>query len=375
MKQYSALIFLVFFILSCSKYANLSTHRPITSPTPTKKTPIIVPNTPEESVTISPKNTITLLFKAYDVRGFQVNGLQKEDIKVMENGVEIVDYTFSAQTQKLNKQLEMVFAIDITSSMNRYINMIKESITSFVNELASLNIQTKLCLLTFNDIVEKQCDQFVGDHPNTPENENLISFLNDLSEQKAMGGGHIQENSLGGVLSAVENTPWGEGNQHIVFLVTDGPFWVQPSAMDDPEGHNAPFYYDPQQPNLLDTLQAFVASHGLQIFAITKNIPGFSQDYFEYPSIVESTNGDWFDIDRLNTGAITIDHIFAYIKDQMDISYTLEYIVEDHPNLDPLLPLAERKITLSLKDFDNEDITLDIQDIEDAPLFYSFHSK
>ena len=294
------------------------------------------------------QNTTAVLFKAYNERGFNIKDLQNEDITVTENQIEIQNYTLSSYTEKKNLSLEVVLAIDTQGSMRRYMHLIKENMAYFVDILQENAIDAKFCLVTFRDRVEKVCNKFIEDHPLTPENENFISFLDDLSGLNLGGGGSYKENALGGLLTATQ-APWQPNSQRIVILITDALFWVKPFDRGI-EALTAPDY-----PTVLNALE----KNNIQVFALTYDYDGFSKNYFEYPSLVEASSGQWFDLKALNSSNIL--EITDQVKEQIDVFYRLEYIVEESSPLNPFLNLNEREISLTSY-FKN--IQIEVQNID-----------
>ena len=242
----------------------------------------------------------------------------------------------------------MVLAIDTQGSMQRYMHLIKENMTYFIDILQENAIDVRFCLVTFKDRVEKACNKFIEDHPLTPENENFMNFLDDLSGLELGGGGSYKENALGGLLTATQ-APWRPKSQRMVILVTDALFWVKPFDRGI-EALTAPDY-----PSVLTALE----KNNIQVFALTYDYDGFSKNYFEYPSLVEASSGQWFDLKALNSSNIL--EIIDQVKEQIDVFYRLEYIVEEPSPLNPFLNLNERDISLTPY-FKN--IQIEVQDID-----------
>ena len=298
------------------------------------------------------KNKTTLFFQAFNRHGLNIRDLQKDDITLSENQIEIKNYTLSSERRRLDHKLDVVFVINTAGSMKRYIDMIKNNITYFVNRLGEDQIQVNLCLVTFRDLVEKICQIFYPDNPRTPQNENTTKFLSDISNLKLHSGyNEYHENVLGGLLAAARHTPWNPGNQRMIILATDALFWI-PLHNSRPEARAAPNYS-----TVLDALE----KNNIQVFALTQSYHGFSKNYFEYPSLVEATSGGWFNIKTLEEKSMQT--VFREIRDQLNVFYKIEYFVEDQEGLNAFLPLESRKISLNTKATQNEDAQIQIQDI------------
>ena len=287
------------------------------------------------------KNKTTLLFRAFDNYGLNIRDLQEDDIIVSENQREVENYTLASERQRLDHTLEVVFAIDTAASMGTYADDVKENIDYFVNKLQEAQIHASFCLVTFKDLVERKCAEFF---PNAP----------DISKLAFNRGGHIAhtENALGGVLSASE-APWSVDSQRMVILATDASFWEKrDTASEHSEADTAPEYS-----TVLDEL----IENDIKVFALTQEHRGFSRNNFRDPSLVEATSGKWFNIKTLE--GRTIESVFHHIRDQIDISYKIEYFVEDQERSDPFLSLENRQIVLTAREPEVNDIKIQIEDI------------
>ena len=296
------------------------------------------------------KNKTTLLFRAFDNYDLNIRDLQEDDIIVLENQTEVKNYTLSSERQRLDRKLEVVFAIDTAASMRKYANDAKENIVYFVNKLQEAQIHASFCLVTFKDLVEREGDEcFPDDVPTSRIDENNSKFLEDISELGFRRGGVYQENALGGVVSA-SKAPWSVDSQRMVILVTDALFWERRDS--HPEARKAPEYS-----TVLDVL----AENDIQVFALTQDYPGFSKNYFELPSLVEATSGRWFNIKNLSNQ--DMNNIFDQVRDQIDVSYKIDYFVEDQERLDPFLSLEDRQIVLTARNPQVNAVKIQIEDV------------
>lgn len=329
------------------------------------------PNSANDSSSDEKRKT-TINFKAFHSEdGSSISDLRKQDLILKEGTVTVNNYTLSRRNEFYQPQLELVFVIDVTTTMSDEIERVKESIIDFVNDLSLIDVETQLCLVTFSDFLEKKCDAFVDDVASTKDNENLLQFIADINDIEldnslGRGGGtQMNENSLGGLLSAVQDTPWNKESQRMAVLVTDAWFWdadgnklaplySRADGTPNIEGNEAPSYSD-----VLNALD----DKGVQVFAITPDLPGFSRDYnpslyssltrweqvpwnSDYqekkkrgmrrgwqPSLVEYTGGQWFDIEKLNRNETNINDIYDYIISQVQTFYRIEYLSSDNPGL------------------------------------------
>ena len=311
---------------------------------------------------VNEKNKTTLFFQAFDRHGLNIRDLQKDNLHLSENGIRIENYTLSSERQRFDHKLEIAFAIDTAGSMGKYIDMVKNNIVDFVNELEAGQIDVNLCLVTFRDSVERRCSFFYPDNPLTPQNENVLRFLDTLSRLELHSGyNEYHENVLGGTLAAARNTPWSSGSQRMMILATDALFWIPLHFRANfynsrPESRNAPEY---------EAVLNELTENNIQLFALTQDYQGFSKSYFnEHPSLVRATSGLWFNIKTLEERSMQA--VFDHIRDQLNIFYKIEYFVEDQEGLNPFLALENRKIDLTANATQNsyeQNIQMEIQNI------------
>jgi hypothetical protein len=275
-------------------------------------------------------------FKAFDSQGRTIRNLKSSDVVPKENGNSIYDFVLKSSSTNTGKELDVVFSIDTTGTMKQEINSVKENIRKFVSRLEANMVRANLCLGTFKDEIIDRCRSFVKDDPSTPENENLESFLTKVSRLEAKEGGLPRENALGGALDALKTTPWGSGNQRMIILITDAYFWFLPHHKNEREAQWAPTY-----PEVLQAIE----NYGASIFVIGPKAGGFNEPWFKYPSLPVHSGGEWFNIEDLRKGKVTLESILGHIAEQVRTTYELIYTAEDN-GLDPTLPLKNRDFTL-----------------------------
>ncbi len=280
-------------------------------------------------------NTTAVVFQAYDVSGKTVKNLSAKDFVIKENGVEVTNFNLKSNTSRTGNDADIVFSLDITSSMDEHINKVRDAIRGFVSQLEYRDIKANLCIVTFKDQTEKICSKFVEDDPTTPDNENLVSFLDELGKIKVGGGGYIKENSLGGLISAAQDTAWHAKSQRIIIHVTDADFWVMPNDESDIEARYAPTYQEAVKS---------VKKSGATVFTIAPRLPGFETDFEFSDSFPKLTNGQFFELKKLQDGKITMNDIFNKISQSLTTDYEINYTSEENLGLDPKLPLKDRKI-------------------------------
>ncbi|MCC6276503.1 MAG: VWA domain-containing protein [Oligoflexia bacterium] len=285
------------------------------------------------------ENKTSLIFEMTDPLGRWISTLNKSDVLPIENGVVIQNFELKSEGAATGTKLDLVFALDTTGSLSieGTINTVKATIKDFVESLKVKNISARLCLVTYKDVVDRACQSFVEDNPQTPENENLNSFLNDVLRIKPDGGEQPKENHLGALVAAAKLTPWGVGHQRMIVLFGEGGFWVKPIDQDEREAWAAPTY-----PETLDAIKKSQA----QVFVIHPKWHGFSSDYFDLPGIPRYSNGRYFDLRELEKGKITVNAIYDAIRDQMKWTHVLSFVAEQNPGINGALPLSQRHIDL-----------------------------
>ena len=94
---------------------------------------------------------VELDFGLTDQDGQPVGNLTSDNVEVYENGqqAKILDFRGVGQ----GRPVDIVFVLDVTESMQPYIDAVKQNIIKFVNDLASNNRDYRLGLVTFEDYV------------------------------------------------------------------------------------------------------------------------------------------------------------------------------------------------------------------------------
>lgn len=274
-------------------------------------------------------NKTAVVFKALDNDGRSVAGIDPDDLYVEENGIEVKNYTLRSNDTRDPRGVDIVFALDITGSMDEEINAVKFAIRDFVQKLATKNVNARLCAVTFKDWTFQYCRKFM-------DTETFLDFLSRLDPE---GGDQPKENSLGAIVDAATVTPWDAQNQRVIIPITDIGFWIMPIDRNKEEARHAPTY---------EQLMTAVKNSHAMVFPITPKMPAFSKNYFQYPSLPKMSGGEWFDLRKLEKGQTTMDDIFEKIGDVITTNYVVEYNVEDNEGLNPTLPLRDRNVEVHL---------------------------
>ncbi len=94
---------------------------------------------------------VELNFGLTDSSGQPVGNLKPENVKVFEDGkpAKIIDFRGVGQ----GRPVDIVFVLDITESMQPYIDAVKQNVIQFAQDLSANNRDYRLGLVTFEDYV------------------------------------------------------------------------------------------------------------------------------------------------------------------------------------------------------------------------------
>ena len=165
------------------------------------------------NVDISRFPEINIIVEAFNKFGDPLDTLRSNDVNVMENGIEKKVISVQKISVKERVPVDFVFAIDITGSMQKYIDATKNYISTFTSSLVRRGIDYRIGLILFSDIVEKVYQPI----------DNVVTFLSWLSPVRAYGGGDEKENALEALRSASELKFRASANK-VVVLITDAPY-------------------------------------------------------------------------------------------------------------------------------------------------------
>ncbi|MGH7931614.1 MAG: FHA domain-containing protein, partial [Candidatus Binataceae bacterium] len=154
-----------------------------------------------------------------DQNGQPVGNLRPDNLQVFEDGqlAKIIDFRGSGQ----GRPVDIVFVMDVTESMQPYIDAVKQNIIDFAHELAANNRDYRLGLVTFEDYVVSQYPDCNCPYRNSLTS-NVSDFIGWVGGLHAGGGGDIPEDQLG-ALAYASSLPFRPKAQAILILVTDAP--------------------------------------------------------------------------------------------------------------------------------------------------------
>jgi hypothetical protein len=236
---------------------------------------------------------VQLDFGLTDPNGNPVGNLKPDNVKVYEDGKEakIVDFRGVGQ----GRPVDIVFVLDVTESMQPYIDAVKQNVIAFAQDLASNNRDYRLGLVTFEDYVVSEYPDCNCAYRNTMTSD-VKTFTDWVGSLHAGGGGDIPEDQLD-ALSYAASFPFRPEAEGIIIIVTDAP----PHHKGDGSAftqHDQAFWDHHKDKNADvtnltgDDVAATLKKNGLTLYAVVP--PPFIAP--EYEQIVDATHGRSYNI-------------------------------------------------------------------------------
>jgi hypothetical protein len=257
---------------------------------------------------------VELNFGLTDNNGQPVGNLKPENVKVFEDDKEakIIDFRGVGQ----GRPVDIVFVLDITESMQPYIDAVKQNVIQFAQDLSANNRDYRLGLVTFEDYVVSKYDDCRCAYRNTFTSD-VHQFTDWVSSLHAGGGGDIPEDQLD-ALAYAASFPFRPQAEGIIIIVTDAPPHHKGDGSRYTQHDQA--YHDHHS---LDTdvtdetgddVAATLKKNGLTLYAVVP--PPFIAP--EYQQVVDATHGKSFNI-------ITEEGRFASLVREIGHSIATEY--------------------------------------------------
>ena len=211
---------------------------------------------------------INIIVEAFNHYGDPLDTLLPNEVNVMENGIEKKVISVRKISIKQRVPVDFVFVIDITGSMQKYIDATKNYITTFTRSLKQRGIDYRIGLILFSDIVEKVYEP----------TDNVLTFLRWLAPIKSYGGGDEKENALE-ALAAAAKIKYRPSANRVVVIITDAPYH---QLGEKGEGRSR---------FTTKTIIKKLIDNEIRVFSI---VPPKLR---EYQLISKATRGNYFDID------------------------------------------------------------------------------
>jgi len=272
---------------------------------------------------------VQLDFGLTDTNGNPVGNLRPDNVKVFEDGKEAKILDFRGVGQ--GRPVDIVFVLDVTESMQPYIDAVKQNIISFAQDLAANNRDYRLGLVTFEDYVVSKYPDCNCAYRNTMTS-NVNQFIDWVSGLHAGGGGDIPEDQLD-ALAYAASFPFRPEAEGIIIIVTDAPPHHAGDGSEYTQHDQA--YHDHHPGNTQvtdltgDSTAALLKKNGLTLYAVVP--PPFIAP--EYQQIVDATHGRSYNIiTEEGRFADLVREIGHSIATQYSLTYRTPRPIEDGTN-------------------------------------------
>lgn len=242
------------------------------------------------NVDISEWPFVNVIVEAFNEEGEPLDTLVDTDLTIMENQAEIP--VLSVEKLSVNERVpvDFVFVIDVTGSMQTYIDGVRNNIINFTSSLVRRGIDYKLGLVLFSDVI---------DNAYSPSGD-VIKFLEWLANTRASGGSDFNENALEALATAARMDFRPSANKVFV-LITDAPYHQKGD-----HGQGVTSFTTP-------SITTFLSQHDARVFCI---VPKTLE---QYKVISNGTRGATFDINQ--SFATILDNF----SNQLTNLYALKY--------------------------------------------------
>ncbi len=288
-------------------------------------------------------------FGLTDQNGAPVGNLRVDNVEVDEDGKPAKILDFRGQGQ--GRPVDIVFVLDVTESMQPYIDAVKQNVISFAQDLASNNRDYRLGLVTFEDyVVSKEPDC------NCPYRNKMTSnvheFIDWVGTLHAGGGGDIPEDQLD-ALAYASTFPFRPEAQGIVIIVTDAPDHHAGDGSAHTQHDQAFWDHHPNRDAdvtdlTADKVQAMFKKAGLTLYAVVPP-PFIAPDYAQ---LVEATHGRSYNI-------VTEEGRFSELVREIGHSIATEYSLTYRTPV-PIMDGTQRKVELKVN-YDGQSAVADTE--------------
>ena len=169
-----------------------------------------------QNVDITRFPEVRLIVGASNVDGFPLDSIVAQELTVVENGKPKKVLSVQRISVKERIPIDFIFIIDITGTMQTYINGVKNNIEKFVESLLSRGIDYRLGLVLFSDVVERSYQP----------TDNVQEFLKWISTVEASGGMDEPENALE-ALGEIGRMKFRPPANRVAVIITDAPYHQQ----------------------------------------------------------------------------------------------------------------------------------------------------
>jgi Mg-chelatase subunit ChlD len=257
---------------------------------------------------------VELDFGLTDQNGQPVGNLTKDDVQVFEDGQPAKILYFRGVGQ--GRPVDIVFVLDITESMQPYIDAVKQNMINFAQDLAQNHRDYRLGLVTFEDYVVSAYPDCNCAYSKTMTAD-VQKFTDWVGTLHAGGGGDIPEDQLD-ALAYAATLPFRPDAQGIIILITDAPPHVAGDGPDRTGDSAYRLHHPDANADVTEETGASVAAklgkNGLTLYAVAP--PPFIAP--QYQQIVEATRGRLYNI-------VTEENRFPELVREIGHSIATEY--------------------------------------------------
>lgn len=347
-------ICLHFFIFGCGSNIHFSPQNidASTDPMPTAfndaitETLLPIEQTKSIEQNYLDQNQTAISFQITKPDGQLLESLNPNDINLFENNVLISKFNITKNSENFRQIVDIVFAVDVTASMSSTIESAKLRLINFVNQSRKAGYRTRMCLITFGDYTVKNCNKFYDNNPDDAETQlQVAQLIAEITQLKALkgsqdpGGKDKNENPMRALIDA-SKAPWATNNQRFLILITDDGFLYSPGNSGK-VGNLAPKYTE---------VKAALETSQMKVFAATPDLAGYNKKFGQDESIVNLSQGEWFNFNDLISGKISLDTILNRIITNVNTTFIAEYVADENEGLNPTLPVNQRVPRIDLKD-------------------------
>ncbi len=285
------------------------------------------------SVDISKFPIIKIFIEAYNKLGQPLDTIKQENVLVYEKS--IPRNVISVEKVPVSDEImvDFVFLIDITGSMQKYINYVIRHTSGFTSKLVKRGIDYRLGLILFTDDIEKIYQP----------TKTVSEFLGWLEGVRARGGSDEKENALETLEEAALTIKYRNAANRVVVLITDAPYHQK--------GEDGDGVTNQTTESIIDLL----INNEIRVFAIT--LPRLEN----YKLISRKTRGNFFDIEYpfstildnfsqqlTNLYYITYNSDYKTIPDSIDIAVLNEFTGKLVRKTIPIIELGRKLIIENL---------------------------
>ncbi len=310
-----------------------------------------------QNVDISKFPLVKLIVEVYDDSNRVMETVDPSSLTVVQDGEEKPVVSIEKIDISERIPVDFVFLVDVTGTMQAYINGVKNNIEKFVEALRTRGIEYRLGLILFSDIVEEV-------HQPTTDVKEFLTWLNKVF---ASGGFDEKENALEAIREGI-NTRWNPAANKVLVLISDAPYH------QFGEKGNGRTYWDTQ--SAVENMR----NNKVRIFCIS------SPDLAGYRQLAEGTRGALYDIrqpfsrilDQYST-QLTNLYAISYRSDAKTMRDSIEVSILDERKkalVKQLIPIVEigRKFIIENLLFPTNSAVLNTK-VEELDVLIDFMSK